>query len=116
MSTKLATWISNEFDRNAWFFAEFRGGLLAACDFIDYVINEPGFLNLDDDDRKYIAAVRESYCAMQRLSVEMVAEIAKYKAAYKELLSTFEEEEIAVDLSKEPSLGADFFSRARSDS
>ena len=54
MSTKLATWISNEFDRNAWFFAEFRGGLLAACDFIDYVIKDNNIMNLDEEDLKYI--------------------------------------------------------------
>ena len=92
MSSKLAVWISNEFDRNAWFFAEFKGSLMTACEFIDYVIKEPGFLTLDEDDYKYINAVRESYSTMKELSHEMVKEIAKYKSAYNELLSALEED------------------------
>ena len=40
MSYRLAKWIECEFDRNSWFFAEFKGGLQASCDFINYVLKE----------------------------------------------------------------------------
>ena len=61
MSYRLAKWIENEFDRNSWFFAEFKGGLQAVCDFIDYVLKDNDNFRLDEEDKIYIDKVRECY-------------------------------------------------------
>lgn len=87
MSYKLAKWIECEFDRNAWFFSEFKGGLLAACDFIDYVIKDNNIMNLDEEDLKYINEVRHCYSELKSLSNEMINIISKYKRAYIELFA-----------------------------
>ena len=34
----ITRWIERELDRNAWFYAEFKGSLKATCNFLDYVI------------------------------------------------------------------------------
>ena len=86
MSYRLAKWIENEFDRNSWFFAEFKGGLIAACDFIDYVLKDNDNFRLDEEDKIYIDKVRECYSNMKSLSNEMVKEINKYKEAFFALL------------------------------
>lgn len=87
MSYKLAKWIENEFDRNAWFFSEFKGGLHAACDFIDYVFKDNNNINLDKDDLKYIQEVRFCYSKLKSLSNDMIKTIDKYKRAYIQLFA-----------------------------
>ena len=91
MSQKLAKWIESEFDRNAWFFSEFKGGLIASCDFIDYVLKDNENLKIDEYDKEYITTIRECYSNLKRLSDEMVEEIGKYKHAFSVL---FADEEI----------------------
>ena len=86
MSYNLAKWIECEFDRNAWFFSEFKGGLMAACDFIDFVLKDNKNFQLDEDDKKYIETVRSCYSRMKSLSNEMITEINKYKQAFFELI------------------------------
>ena len=87
MSYKLAKWIENEFDRNAWFFAEFKGGLMASCDFIDFVLKGDDFLKLDEDDEKYITTIRECYSTLKSLSNEMIKTIGEYREAFTELFA-----------------------------
>ena len=86
MSYRLSKWIENEFDRNSWFFAEFKGGLQAACDFIDYVLKDNNNFQLDEDDKIYIDKVRECYSNMKSLSNEMIKEINNFKGAFFNLL------------------------------
>ena len=87
MSHRLAKWIENEFDRNAWFFGEFKGGLMASCDFIDYVLKDNELLNIDKEDQKYIKTIRSCYLKMKNLSNEMIKVIEEYKKAYTELFA-----------------------------
>ena len=82
MSYKLAKWIENEFDRNAWFFGEFKGGLMASCDFIDFVLKDNESLGLDEEDKKYISTIRSCYSKMKKLSNEMLEVIGEYKRAF----------------------------------
>ena len=95
MSYRLAKWIENEFDRNSWFFAEFKGGLQTACDFIDYVLKDNKNIDLDEEDKIYIDKVRESYSNMKSLSNEMIKEINNFKEAFFNLLE--EDETITVN-------------------
>jgi len=87
MSHRLAKWIECEFDRNAWFFGEFKGGLMASCDFIDYVLKDKDLFNLDEEDQKYIKTIRSCYSKMKNLSNEMIKSIEEYKKAYTELFA-----------------------------
>ena len=91
MSCKLSRWIECEFDRNAWFFGEFKGGLQASCDFIDYVLKDNEYMGLDEEDMKYIETVRSCYSTLKELSNEMLEAIGEYKHAFVEL---FADEEI----------------------
>ncbi|MBQ4114089.1 hypothetical protein IJD34_01655 [bacterium] len=86
MSYKLAKWIENEFDRNAWFFGEFKGGLMASCDFIDFVLADNDFLKMDKNDLQYIRTVRKCYSNLKRLTNEMIKEIGEYKFAFTQLI------------------------------
>lgn len=85
MSYKLAKWIESEFDRNAWFFSEFKGGLMASCDFIDFVLKDNESFKLDEEDEKYLSTVRSCYSRLKKLSNEMIEVIEEYKHAFTEL-------------------------------
>ena len=87
MGYKLAKWIECEFDRNAWFFCEFKGGLMASCDFIDYFLKDNENLDLDDEDLKYIREIRSCYSDLKNLTNEMIKTIDKYKKVYTQLIA-----------------------------
>lgn len=87
MSYNLAKWIECEFDRNAWFFSEFKGGLQASCDFIDYVLKDNDNIDLDEDDLKYIKEISCCYSELKSLSNEMIKTIDRYKRAYIKLFA-----------------------------
>ena len=79
MSYRLVKWIEKEFDRNSWFFTEFKGGLQAVCDFIDYVLIDNKNMQLNENDLIYIDKIRESYSNMKTLANQMISEINNYK-------------------------------------
>ena len=94
MSYRLAKWIECEFDRNSWFFAEFKGGLQASCDFINYVLKDNENINLDEKDIIYIDRVKECYLNLRALTNEMITEINNFKQAFFTLI---EEDETIPD-------------------
>jgi hypothetical protein len=73
------------------FFGEFKGELMASCDFIDHVLKDNDSLNLDENDKEYLFTIRECYSKLKCLSNEIIETIGKYKNAYIEL---FADEEI----------------------
>lgn len=82
---RLVRYVENELDRNSLFFAQAESSMMAALDFINYVLTDKNLVELSEEEVKYVNKVKESYHELQRLNREMLEEIAKYKEAYVEL-------------------------------
>lgn len=84
---RLIRYIDNEFNRNSWFFAGAKGSLMAAIDFIEYVLTDETLFQMNDEEKRYIYQVRSSYSELILLTGKMKEEIQKYKEAFCELFA-----------------------------
>lgn len=84
---RLARYIENEFTRNSWFYAQAESGMMAAMDFIEYVLRDENLIQLTPEEKIYIDKVRGCYLNLQNLTKQMKEEIEKYKEAYQDLLT-----------------------------
>lgn len=87
---RLSRYIESEFTRNSWFFAEAESGMMAALEFIDYVLKDKNLIQLTDTETKYINKVSECYSEMMYLNQKMKETIEKYKQAYYDALAECE--------------------------
>lgn len=85
MKLNITRWIESDLDKNAWFYAEFKGSLNATCRFLNYILDDKERFGLEGDDRLFLCAMRDSYYKIEQLSDEMNREISKYKNAFAEI-------------------------------
>lgn len=87
---RLAMYIEHEFDRNAIYFAQAHSRIVASCDFIDYIMHDKNIINLNEEEKKYLNRIRESYGNIASLSKEIALEIQNFKEAYEDFLASEE--------------------------
>ena len=76
---RLAQYIEHEFDRNAIYFAQAHSRVVASCDFIDYILRDKNIINLNEEEKKYIDKIHDSYLNIAQLSKDISFEIQKFR-------------------------------------
>lgn len=54
MKLNITRWIESDLDKNAWFYAEFKGSLNATCRFLNYILDDKERFGLEGDDRLFL--------------------------------------------------------------